>query len=253
MNLSKNRSVAIDWLKPTIDSYKLNNNAHIWLIRYDQSDLLLEESKYILSDAEKQRASRFHFEIDRKRFSVTRGLLKKVLSKITSKPAQEIQFQFNKHGKPELIGSSKNIYFSVTHSGNLGLIAISDLAPIGIDVEQFRKKMITEKIAKRFFSKLEVEAFLTLNENEKLQGFFNCWTRKEAFIKAVGKGLSIPLNTFDVTLKPNEPAQLLAVRYKNETSNEWVLRDIKVDDGYASAVILKAKAELFLKHYWYAC
>jgi 4'-phosphopantetheinyl transferase len=240
----------VDWLKPTDDAFMLNKNAHIWLIRYDRAEGLLKESENILSDEEKQRARRFHFKIDRERFSITRSLLKKILGKIISIPAQEIQFNFNKHGKPVLTEPFQKIQFNVSHSGNLGMIAISD-TPIGVDVEQFRKEMTTADIAKRFFSKVEVEEFLKLNEDEKLQGFFNCWTRKEAFIKAIGKGLSLPLNTFDVTLRPTEPARLLAVRYKNEVANDWTLTNIKVENGYAAAFIIKAKS--FLKNYWYAC
>jgi len=240
-----------NWIVPTDEANKLNKNVHIWLIRYDQSDQIFADSKHILSKEEKERSSRFHFDIDHKRFSVTRSLLKKYLGKIISRPPREIHFKFNKYGKPELLNSPKEIHFNVTHSGNLGMIAITDLAPIGIDVEQFRSEMTTGDIAKRFFSKMEVEAFLELEENEKLQGFFNCWTRKEAFIKAVGKGLSLPLNTFDVSLKPNEPAQLLAVRYKNETSKDWTLTDIKLDHGYASAFIIRAKS--FSTNFWYTC
>ncbi len=241
----------ISWRKPTEEAYILGKNVHIWLIKYDQSNHLLSAAKHILSDEEKRRADRFHFDIDHKRFSMTRTLLKIILGNCLSKPSQDIQFIFNKHGKPMLADSGNEIHFNVSHSGNLGMIAISNISKIGIDVEQFRNEMITENIAKRFFSKLEVEEFLKLAEDEKLQGFFNCWTRKEAFIKAVGLGLSLPLNAFDVTLKPNEPARLVAVRYKNEIATNWTLTDIKLKNGYASAFIIKAKS--FSKKFWFAC
>ncbi|KAA3617197.1 MAG: 4'-phosphopantetheinyl transferase superfamily protein [Calditrichaeota bacterium] len=239
------------WREANDQAYVLNNNVHIWLIRYDQSESILAESGIILSKEEKERASRFHFEIDHRRYSVTRSLLKKILGKILSKPALKIKFTFNKYGKPELVQQSEKIFFNVSHSGNLGLIAISDIAQIGVDVEKYREEMITGDIAKRFFSDLEVTEFLSLNENEKLQGFFNCWTRKEAFIKAVGKGLSIPLNTFDVSLIPGSQTELRDVRYKNETADGWHLSDIKVDSGYAAAFIIKAKT--FSVNYWYTC
>ncbi len=111
--------------------------------------------------------------------------------------------------------------------------------------------MTTVDIAKRFFSKAEIESYLSLLEDQKLQGFFNCWSRKEAFIKAVGKGLSIPLHTFDVSLKPDAPVKLLAIRDQNEDADNWQLVDLKTDKDYAAAYIIKAK--LFTSHYWDAC
>jgi 4'-phosphopantetheinyl transferase len=236
------------WLKQENPITKLNNDVHIWLIRFNQSEHIISESDAILSAEEKKRAKRFHFPIDQKRFSVTRTLLKKKLSGIINLPAPYIVFSFSKFGKPELESKSPKIYFNVSHSGNLGLVAISDLGPIGIDVEQFRSEMTTADIAKRFFSKAEIESYLSLPEDQKLQGFFNCWSRKEAFIKAVGKGLSLPLHTFDVSLRPDEHVKLLAVRGQNEDVHSWQLVNLKTDTNYAAAYIVKAQS--FSTYYW---
>ena len=238
------------WKTPEPTAFILNKNVHIWQIRYDECTKHLVEIKSFLSGAEIKRAMKFHFKIDQNRFIVTRGLLKKILSRIISEPVGKISFNNNEYGKPYL---KKNDlpFFNVSHSGNLGLIAITNISEIGVDVEQYRINETTEDIARRFFSKDEVKSYLSLDLKQRQEGFFNCWTRKEAFIKAMGMGLSLSLQTFDVTLKPGEEVRLLNVRFKSENASNWILQDIRVDPGYAAAFALKAQnIEI---NYWNAC
>ncbi len=187
----------------------------------------------ILNHDEQKRAARFHFEKDKKRFVITRATLKNLIGFFEGIDPKKIYFDYNQYGKPAY--SAGFFQFNVAHSGTLGLIGISAVGAIGVDVEEFRPQTEIETIAKRFFSPVEFAEFCTLIGNDRLQGFFNAWTRKEAFIKAVGMGLSMPLHAFDVNLTPGCPAKLKQVRYKNMISAEWQLQNLPVRQNYAAS------------------
>lgn len=230
----------IQWEEADESAYQLDHSVHIWKIFF--SDYSNEEAFYskILSHAELARSSRFHFQIDSIRYKVSRVVAKVLLSKVLSIKPSNIELQLNDYGKPKLIAKSNNIFFNVSHSANLGLIAITDIGPIGIDVERYRKKMLAEKFARRFFSESEVKEYLDLPHGQKEEGFFNCWTRKEAFIKALGLGLAMPLKDFDVTLTPGEVSQLIEVRNRKEQAAGWLLKNIPLKEDYAAAFSINA-------------
>lgn len=237
------------WTFPDERAFKADKSVHIWLIRYDKCLKSTDPFQSALTEDELQRAKKFHFEIDYQRFVITRGLLKRVLAKMLGKTPLQIVLELNEFGKPSL--KNDELFFNVSHSGNLGLIAVTDITSIGVDVEKYRKEMSTEDIARRFFSEKEVKDYLSLKKSDRLQGFFNCWTRKEAFIKAVGKGLSLPLRNFDVTLKPGQEAVITAIREPFDNPHNWELADLPVDKDYAAAFTIRAaKFETF---FWQAC
>lgn len=237
------------WAHPAKDSYILNKSIHIWKINYPdfsgKQKILLE----ILNNTEKERSDKFHFKTDRKRYITTKALLKIILAQTLSTEPGQINFEFNKYGKP-LIKNSNSPHFNVSHSADIGIIAITDVASIGVDVEKYRKRMNSPKVAKRFFSEKEAKAFLSLPHEQRLQGFFNCWTRKEAFIKALGLGLAMPLRDFDVTLKPGEETILEHVIRNGEHAEDWTLKNIPLENDYAAAFAVKAK--IFRDYYWSA-
>ena len=230
----------IHWATSTKEAFLLNHTVNIWKIDYSTFSGEEETGIQILNTQEQIRAQKFHFQTDRKRFRVTRALLKIILSQITGKNPADITFSYNQHGKPYL-EDNLNINFNVSHSGNTGLIAISDLGPLGTDVEKYRNRIDTDKMARRFFSEQEQEAFLKIADRQKLQGFFYGWTRKEALIKALGLGLAMPLKSFDVTLTPGQPARLLDIRHKDEQARDWTIKDIHLAGEYAAAFAVKAK------------
>jgi 4'-phosphopantetheinyl transferase len=238
-----------DWANSTEKSFILKNTIHIWKITY--SDFDNEESGFgkILSKQEISRADKFYFSIDKKRYLLTRALLKNILARITGADPQKLHFKFNEHGKPHL-ENFKHIYFNISHSADIGLIAVTDCAAIGIDVEEYRKRLQLQEISKRFFSRYETDVLSKLPDNQKMHAFFNCWTRKEAFIKALGLGLTLPLKHFDVTLHPAEQARVIAIRYKDEKAEEWTLKDIPMENEYAAAFAVKFKN--FKDYYWIA-
>lgn len=238
------------WSAPSSEAFEKDNTVHLWLLNYKTCHDFLNNILPELSSGELERANKFYFEEDRNRYLITRSILKKILSRMLNTVPGQLRFEFNAYGKP-FLKSDPGLFFNVSHSGNFGLIAITSIADIGVDVEKYRHKMTGDDVAKRFFSSKEISDYLNLNVKERQQGFFNCWTRKEAFIKAVGMGLSLPLNSFDVSLKPGSKAQITAIRKPPDDPEKWTMESIYVDEEYAAAYTLRAKH--FKTKYWMAC
>jgi 4'-phosphopantetheinyl transferase len=148
----------------------------------------------------------------------------------------DLRFSYNDYGKPLLTGDH-GLKFNLSHSHEVALVAVTRDAAVGVDVEHVRSDFASEEIARRFFSRLEVETFSSLPKEEKVAAFFRCWTRKEAYIKAIGKGLSQPLDGFDVTLAPADPAALL--RADEDDRLSWSMSVIAVGHGYAAALAVE--------------
>jgi 4'-phosphopantetheinyl transferase len=202
-----------------------------------QSELRRFES--ILGDDEINRANRFHFQKDRERFVAGRGLLRVILSSYVAVPPSEIFFTYGSHGKPGIRRQNGRpaVEFNLAHSGGTAIYAITRDRPVGIDIESVKHEFPIESVAERFFSELEVAALRSLPKHIQRIAFFKCWTRKEAFIKAIGDGLSCPLSDFDVSLTPGEPARLLHVRWASEEAHRWCMEDIDSVAGCAAAIV----------------
>jgi len=165
-------------------------------------------------------------------------------------PAKELAFDLNEFGKPELAGSE--IMFNLSHSHGLALFAVTRGRAIGIDIERIREEMTIGKIARRFFSPAEASALSALPAHQQAEAFFNCWTRKEAWIKARGQGLSIALNSFEVSLAPGEPARLRATRPDPEEASRWSLVALACEPGYAAALAVAGEiGNVRLADYWF--
>ena len=215
------------------------NDVQVWRGYLDQPPATVDRLSELLSDDEHSRANRFHFEIDRKHFIVARGYLRTLISRYQEIPPAEIQFSYTSHGKPLLVTTNPQLqpfHFNLAHSGGLAVYAFTRIGEVGIDVERIRPDVTGDEIAKRFFSPTECACLETLSKESRHHAFFNCWTRKEAFIKAIGIGLSLPLDQFDVTLAPGEPAQLLRTRWNESEAARWSLKVIDVGPDYAAAV-----------------
>jgi 4'-phosphopantetheinyl transferase len=221
------------WLEPP-DALSLEvGQVHVWRIRLEQEDELLDRFRRTLASEELDRAGRFRFERLQKHFVASRGFLRQVLARYLSAKPEELRFTYNSYGKPSLAGE-KSLQFNMSHSHEVGLVAVTRDAAVGVDVEHIRADFASDDIARRFFSRLEVETFNSLTKEEQVAAFFRCWTRKEAYIKAIGKGLSQPLDSFDVTLAPADPAALL--RPGDEDRLTWTFSDLDVGPDYASAL-----------------
>lgn len=199
--------------------------------------------KNILSEDEKTRADRFRFEKDKNNFIYCRTKLRNILSEYTGISSGEMVFSYTKYGKPFI--EDHSIKFNVSHSGNYAVIAVTENNEIGIDIEFKREIADAKNIAVRYFSDDEMIEFLKMKDDKVKDAFFTCWTRKEAFIKAVGEGLSYPLSDFSVSFV-NGSAPLIRKIYSNPDETKlWSLFNVNTEVNYVSSLAVKTdNAEL---------
>lgn len=228
------------WLHPPPSLSLSIGEVHVLRLRLEQPAEVHERFLHTLSPEERARASRFHFEKHRRHFVAARGALRTLLGRYLQTEPAAVRFSYGAYGKPMLDGEHRDssLRFNASHSGELALYAFVQNHDIGIDVEYIKRDFGTEEIAQRFFSSYEVQMLSALPATERAAAFFRCWTRKEAYIKAIGSGLSHPLDTFDVTLAPNEPAALLRVEGDPREVDRWSLFDLAVEHGYAAALVV---------------
>ncbi len=211
---------------------------HLW-----RADLAIKENIYeslwpLLSEDEQVRALRFVFAKDRTHFVAARGALRCLLAEYLGIDATDIAFAYAQRGKPSIVVEQNpvSLQFNVSHSHGQGLFAFGLGQELGVDIELIREDFAGLDVAKRFFSKDEQDRLLALPFALRTEGFFNAWTRKEAFIKAVGEGLFHALDTFDVSLEPGQPARLLRFEGSVEKARGWCLADINVGGEFKAAV-----------------
>jgi 4'-phosphopantetheinyl transferase len=212
---------------------------HLWHrgLRNNEDALRLEPT---LSRDEIERANRFRFPEHRRRFVIARGTLRRLVSNYLSITPEKVAFQYQESGKPELApGHRSELHFNVSHSEDLAAFSFVLSRPIGVDVEMVRCDVDVHGIPQRFFSTAEQDALARLTGPHKFRGFFNCWTRKEAYVKAVGSGLSLPLRDFDVSLLPGEPARLLATRPDAQMAGRWTMQALDFGEEFAGAVVVE--------------
>jgi 4'-phosphopantetheinyl transferase len=198
-------------------------------------------SAALLSDAERQTASRFAFDRDRRRFTVARARLRQLLAERLGVRPEAIELTQGVHGKPALARRCgyPDLRFNVSHCEDVAVYAFAPGREIGIDVEAVRALRDADEIAARFFSRRENEAYLDLDPDDRPLGFFNCWTRKEAFIKALGNGLSYPLDRFDVSLAPDQPAKILRVENTRGEDCGWRIESFSPAPGFVASVVVE--------------
>jgi len=196
----------------------------------------------LLSEDEQQRAHRFVFDRDRRRFIVARARLRQLLGERLGVPPAALRFVYGAQGKPALAAkfAGSGLRFNVSHSEDVAVYAFALDREVGIDVEAVRELPDADDIAARCFSRRENETYLKLGSRERSLGFFNCWTRKEAFIKALGEGLSHPLDRFDVSLAPGEPARILRVGGAPGEHCGWRMQSFVPAAGFVSALVAEA-------------
>jgi 4'-phosphopantetheinyl transferase len=207
--------------------------------RLDLGIETVRASAALLSDAERQKAARFALHRDRRRFIVARSRLRELLGDRLDVRPDSVELVYGERGKPALAQrfADSRLRFNVSHCNDVAVYAFSSGCEIGIDVEAVRQISDADDIAARFFSPRENEAYLALDPRDRPLGFFNCWTRKEAFIKALGDGLYHPLDSFDVSLAPGEPAKILRVGNTPGDGSGWHLNSFSPASGFVAAVV----------------
>ena len=199
----------------------------------------VRSSAELLSSAERQRGSRFVFDRDRNRFIIARAQLRKLLAVRLGGRPQSVELVYGARGKPALSRhfSYSGLRINVSHSNNIAVYAFAVGREIGIDVEGVRAIDDADSVAARYFSHFEYKAYRALDPKDKPTGFFNCWTRKEAFVNAIGDGLYYPLDRLDVSLAPGELASILRVEDKPGHECGWHLEGFCPAPGYIAAVV----------------
>lgn len=190
----------------------------------------------VLSSDERERAARFHFDEHREAFIISHGMLRSILALYTGAQPQELVFAYGSKGKPALPDSP--VHFNMSHAKGLALYAVAREPLMGVDVESVRPMTDGESIASRFFSAAECADLFALDPRDRSSGFLNCWTRKEAYVKAIGDGLNAPLDGFQVSLKPGQPAAFLSINGDRERASEWSLFDLRPAEGYVGALAI---------------
>lgn len=218
-----------------------NDDVHVWQAALNHAPSQIDGWLHSLAEDEQARARKFHFPIDRERFIVARGVLREILGLYLNRAAQSVSFRYGPHGKPALADESNGntIHFNTSHSHDVALYAVTRGREVGIDLEFMRDGLEVEQIAERFFSQREIATLRALPVSLRKYAFFLCWTRKEAYIKARGQGLSLPLDQFDVSLTPGEPAALLRTRADPDEALRWSLQELSIGSGYVSALAVE--------------
>lgn len=222
---------------PALDA----GQVHVWRASLVATDDELARHHAVLSDEERSRAGRFRFDVHRNRFVAGRGIQRRVLARYLGVDPGAIRYRLAEHGKPSLAGAEteSGVRFNVSNSENGLLIAVSLGRELGVDLEAVLPVSDRDGVARRFFSAPENEVYDTIAHDARDLAFFTCWTRKEAYIKALGEGLTMPLDCFDVTLRPGEPARLLCTRGRPGEAARWTLREIDPGPGWLGALAVE--------------
>jgi 4'-phosphopantetheinyl transferase len=221
------------------------NDVHVWRANLDIDPAALNHLFSHLSTEEKARATRFVSPTDRNRFAVARAILRELLGAYLHLPPANITIQAAAYGKPALcLGPGvADVRFNLSHSHGLALYAFTLQREVGIDVEKIQPQLATEDSGERYFSAREREGLRAIPSKLRTEAFFLCWTRKEAYIKARGAGLNIPLDSFDVTLTPNEAAVLTST-----DSEMWELHSLRPQPGFVGALVVETPGSQL--HFW---
>ena len=217
------------------------DEVHVWRATLDQTPSQIQSFRHHLAADEQTRAEQFRFERDREHFIVARGGLRAILGGYLNRAPGGLSFCYSAYGKPALAGESDGnaVRFSVSHSHGVALYAVTRGREVGIDLERIRSNLAVAEIAGRFFSRPEVAMLQTLPTGVQREAFFRGWTRKEAYLKARGEGLSLPLDQFDVSLAPGEPAAILGAQPDPSEASRWSLQELTAAPGYAAALAVE--------------
>lgn len=229
-----------------------DNEIHIWIAPLYNAGNYSRICLPTLASDEFTKANRFYFQEDRERFVFCRGLLRIILGRYLSIPPAEVIIDYGINGKPYVNNTKvENLpEFNISHSRGLALLAFSRASQLGIDIEYNMDESIDINIAKHFFSERENSYLFSLPEQQRRKAFFDCWTRKEAFIKAIGDGLSYPLENFDVSLYPDKLIQELIIHSGEIVQTDWSLINLTIDSDYSAAMVTKSNPRKIKYYMW---
>jgi 4'-phosphopantetheinyl transferase len=215
-----------------------SNEVHVWRASLDVDSTVRERLSAVLSAAEQERAARFAFSRDRNRFAVARAILRHLLGAYLGEPPQDVVIEVLPHGKPVLTAAARipSLRFNLSHSHEFALSAFCLEHEVGIDIEKIKPQVAFEGIESRYFSPQECAELEALPGDLRPEGFFLCWTRKEAYVKARGEGLQVPLESFSVSLTPGKPVVL-----RSSDEKRWSLYTLDPTAGFVGALAVEGR------------
>ncbi len=241
-----------EW-EPCVESPRLGaGEIHIWRVSLDQPAEVYGACFSTLTPDEGERARRFCFGLHRRQFVIARGALRSALSQYLDRPPSQLRFVYSAFGKPEVEGEEgwECLRFNLSHAEGVALIALTRGKDVGVDVEVVREEFPGMEIAEDFFSAREVETLRSLSEEARTAAFFLYWTRKEAYIKALGEGLSHPLRQFSVSLGNGESSVLAEPEGVAPQASQWTVKGLSVGERHAAAVAFRSPVTNFRFWQW---
>jgi 4'-phosphopantetheinyl transferase len=231
------------WSLPPAEIDLPAGEVHLWSARLDPPEELSRQCAEVLSEDEHERAERFRFGSLRNHYIAGRGTLRMLLARYLGSDPTSFSLRYQAHGKPELDPpwKARGVEFNVSHSHELAVYAFTRQSQIGVDVEWVRPMPNAAALVERFFSPDEARQWRQMPAERQLPAFFQGWTRKEAWLKAVGSGLSFPLDQFCVTL--DDTARVLSIRGDADEAAHWWLESCQPCDGYVAAVAMRGEAK----------
>jgi 4'-phosphopantetheinyl transferase len=228
------------------------DRVEVWTVALDGDGIDVPALADVLSADERARAARYYFEKDRRQFVVARGVLRSILAGYTGVAAHALRFSYTARGKPTLdpADGAGDLHFSVSHTHGRALYGVVRGRAVGVDIERVRDGVAFNEIAGRFFSQTESATLASLPNDERPQAFFRCWTRKEAYVKAVGGGLSIPFDQFEVTLRSGDPVVLKPIRRPDAEEERWSLWEVMSGPDYIAAVAVEGQGVGIVRREW---
>lgn len=229
----------VRWDLTHCDGRLADDEVHVWHFSLDLPEEAFGPLLELLDDEEKDRASRFKFPAPRSQYIASHAFLRTVLGRYLQTDSSDIRYRISTHGKPELIEG--DLRFNLSHTEGAAVVAIARRRPVGVDVERVRENLEPLELADRFFSRQEAEWLRTQPDSQRIPAFFACWTAKEAYIKACGGGLSIPLAGFSVIPHSGQPELKLEIQGKPDDSERWSMWQLDLGASLRSALAVEGK------------
>ena len=232
------------WQTAPDDLELLPHHVDIWLTSTEPEEEQVRAYAKYLSQAELARAQKFRPKTAYREYIITRGLLRQALSETAGLDLGGVDFMYGEHGKPCLDArvSEETVAFNVSHSHGLALVALTLGGRLGVDLEKIRPEVEWRELAGRYFSEAEFRDLENRPQGDGLKAFYACWTRKEAFVKALGAGVSYGLKQFDVSVGPEEDYAALTIRSQDEDAAAWLVKNLPVPDSHVAALAVDRPA-----------
>jgi len=226
-------------------------NVDVWELSLTLDAEILNRGRSILSPDERERADRFHFAQDSRRFTAARLGMRTILSEYLDIGPQSVSFAYSEKGKPELAAAHlQALQFNLSHSHEHALLAVALGNKIGVDIEYIKSEVNADDIASSYFSPHECDILRHLSADQKLEAFYACWTRKEAYAKAKGAGLSLEFKSFDVTFGPHDLPALSRAEDRVDQHLRWCFYNLEAPPQYVAALVVEGSEHHITRRRW---